>query len=191
MTTVVTEVTRPPMVVIVRPELLREVRQSAHTRAQRLQCDFAGYLLHSSASLNSFATVPQQPASILVIDDDDAIRTIVRLCLERAGYSVTLATGRGPVLASLTKGQFDMIITDVLMPDIDGTEVIAAAKLHQPNAVVLAMSGGGPHLTAQFCAKIAKALGAREPLIKPFHLEELLTAVRAALEQRKIVTTAG
>src|SRR5690606_16852287 len=108
--------------------------------------------------VNSIATVPQPPASILVIDDDDSIRTIIRLCLERAGYNVTLATGRGPVLSSLTSSQFDLILTDVLMPDIDGTEVIAAAKLHQPKAVVLAMSGGGPHLTAQFCAKIAKAL---------------------------------
>ena len=136
-----------------------------------------------SATTDPSTTTSQ--LSILVVDDDSAIQTLVQFCLQRAGYHVVCVSGRGPVLAVMAGGHFDLVITDVLMPDLDGTEVIAAAKVHQPDAAVLAMSGGGPHLTAEFCLKLARSLGASAPLLKPFHIEELLAAVRSALEKRR------
>lgn len=122
-------------------------------------------------------------ASILVIDDDDSIRAVVQLCLKNAGYSVQEACGRPDVLNLLRKGRFDLVITDVLMPEIDGAEVISATMVHQPGAAILAMSGGGPYLPAGLCLKIATALGAGAPLAKPFHLVELLSAVESALQR--------
>ena len=80
--------------------------------------------------------------------------------------------------------KFDLVITDILMPEIDGAEVIAATRVHQPGVAILAMSGGGPHMTADLCLKIAKTLGAVVPLLKPFHLDELLQAVGKALQRR-------
>jgi DNA-binding NtrC family response regulator len=119
-----------------------------------------------------------------VVDDDDAILTLVRYCLQREGYQVACASGRAPVLALLAGGHYDLVITDVLMPEIDGTEVLAVTRAHQPDAAVLAMSGGGPHLTAEYCLKLARSLGGATPLEKPFHVEELLTAVQNALQTR-------
>jgi DNA-binding NtrC family response regulator len=121
-------------------------------------------------------------ASILVVDDDDSVLTVVEACLRGAGYDVASASGRDSVLRMLAAKHFDLVITDVLMPEFDGTEVVTAAKTHQPAASIMAMSGGGPYLTAEFCLKMAKALGAGGPLIKPFHLDELLLAVQNALE---------
>lgn len=129
-------------------------------------------------------TIAPPPASILLVDDDNAIQTLIQFCLERAGHHVVCATGRAPVLTLLSSGHFDLVITDVLMPDIDGTEVITAARIHQPDAAILAMSGGGSHLTADFCLKLAGSFGAGAPLLKPFHLEELMDAVNSALQSR-------
>src|SRR5687768_449403 len=113
------------------------------------------------------------PASILVVDDDESVLTVVEVCLRAAGYAVASASGRDSVLRMLATKHFDLVITDVLMPEFDGTEVVMAAKTHQPAVTIIAMSGGGPYFTAEFCLKMAKALGAGGPLIKPFHLDEL------------------
>ena len=121
--------------------------------------------------------------TILVVDDNDAIRTVIKIGLQGAGYNVVCATGSDPVVSTLKNGHFDLVITDVLMPGIDGAEVITAARVHQPNAGIMAMSGGGPFLTAEFCLKTAKALGAGAPLLKPFNLNELLAAVEKVLQR--------
>jgi DNA-binding NtrC family response regulator len=126
----------------------------------------------------------QRAASIFVTDDNESVLTLVQLSLQHAGYSVACANGRAPVLSMLRTREFDLVITDILMPEIDGAEVIAATRVHQPGAAILAMSGGGPHVTADLCLKIAKKLGAVVPLLKPFHLNELLLAVEKALQQR-------
>jgi DNA-binding NtrC family response regulator len=131
--------------------------------------------------LNSDTAAARQPPSILVVDDDESIRTVVETCLKHAGYNVMTATGRAPVLCALAAREFDLVITDVLMPEIDGAEVITASRMRQPGAAILAMSGGGSYLTAEFCLKMATQMGAGAPLMKPFHLDELLTAVRNAL----------
>src|SRR4051812_44786123 len=92
--------------------------------------------------------------TILVVDDDAALRKGIEICLRKAGYTVIGTAGRDEVLALLQSKQFDLVVTDVLMPDIEGTEVIKAVKTYQPDAAILAMSGGGTRMTPELCLAI-------------------------------------
>jgi CheY-like chemotaxis protein len=71
----------------------------------------------------------------------------------------------------------DLVITDVLMPDGDGLEVITSLRRVAPLTRVLAVSGGGNHLRATDCLAFAKGLGAHGVLMKPFNRAQLLAAV--------------
>ena len=77
----------------------------------------------------------------------------------------------------LRRQPVDLVITDVLMPDGDGLDVIQSLRQTHSAARVLAISGGGRHLQATDCLKFAKGLGADEVLLKPFNREQLLAAV--------------
>ena len=124
---------------------------------------------------------PNPTRSILVVDDDESIRSIVEMCLRRAGHKVVGACGHSRVLALLKARRFDLVITDVLMPDLDGTDVVRAVHLHQPGTAILAMSGDWSCRASELLLDIAMKGGAGAPLMKPFHLHELLDAVDQAL----------
>lgn len=120
--------------------------------------------------------------SILVIDDDQNIRSLVALALGRDGHSVVCATGRVEILRALEHRDFDLVITDVIMPELDGAEVTREVKKLQPHAALIAMSGGGSFMTRDFCLKLVKGMGVTTVLEKPLRLEELLCAVDRALK---------
>jgi CheY-like chemotaxis protein len=128
-------------------------------------------------SSNSPFGVPTEPLSVVVADDVQEIRDLVEKWLRGAGCSVMSAASGSEVSRLLRSQQFDLIITDVIMPDGDGLEVISDARRLQPKARVLAISGGGNHLPAQDCLMFAKGLGANAVLLKPFNRERLLDAV--------------
>jgi CheY-like chemotaxis protein len=118
-----------------------------------------------------------KPLSVIIADDVAEIRHLVGLWLREAGCTVT-ATASGNELTKLIRAQpYDVIITDIIMPDGDGLEVILEAKRTLPNTPVLAISGGGQHLQATDCLRFAKGLGAQAVLMKPFNREQLLDAV--------------
>jgi DNA-binding NtrC family response regulator len=164
--------------------LMRQKRQILHTQSQPLRRMPHRDGIGSSAVIPPSAHIDVPPASILVIDDDSAIQTLVQFCLQLAGHHVVCVTGRVPVLTLLSSGHFDLVITDMLMPDINGTEVIAATRIHQPDAAILAMSGDGTHLPADDELNLAGSSGVAAPLLKPFHLGELMDAVKQALQSR-------
>jgi CheY-like chemotaxis protein len=121
------------------------------------------------------------PLSVLVVDDYLDIREIVEHWLSREGCAVIRA-GSGREANRLAEShRFDLVITDVLMPDGDGLEVIAGLRRMQPAARLLAMSGGGSHLGANDCLRLAKSLGAHAVVTKPFTREQLFDAIGAAL----------
>jgi CheY-like chemotaxis protein len=122
--------------------------------------------------------------SILVVEDDEATRKMLLLSLQQAGYAVTCASGRTEVLALVRYHPFDLVLTDVLMPEFDGIEVIKAVKRSRPATPVLALSGGGSSMTSHFTLRLAKAFGTGVLSIKPFYLQELLTAVEKALTEK-------
>ena len=123
-------------------------------------------------------------AKILVVDDDPAVQTTVRLLLERAGHSVVAAVDGRAGLAAFETGGFDLLLLDIFMPAMDGLETMRTIHRQQPAMPVIVMSGRAPtpDLSAEpdFLAMATK-LGAVYSLPKPFKPEWLLSTVDACL----------
>lgn len=125
--------------------------------------------------------------SILVVDDVDEIRDLVSLWLRTLGHTVECAISGQDASRRLRGHQFDLVITDIIMPEGDGLELIIELKRARPGIHILAVSGGGTHLRAADCLRVAKGLGAHALLLKPFNRAQLLTAVNQAYPQQDAV----
>jgi len=123
-------------------------------------------------------------ARILVVDDDPAVQTTVRLLLERAGHSVVAAVDGRAGLAAFETGGFDLLLLDIFMPAMDGLETMRTIHRQQSAMPIIVMSGRPltPDLSAEpdFLAMATK-LGAVHSLPKPFKPEWLLSTVDACL----------
>ncbi len=120
-------------------------------------------------------------ARILVIDDDEQIRLLVRKMLETGGYCVDEASdGRVGMQKYMAEPQ-DLVITDLIMPDKEGLETIRELRRYNPDVKIIAMSGGGS-LPANNYLHMAESFGAQRTLHKPFRIDEMLDAVRALLQ---------
>ena len=118
---------------------------------------------------------------ILIIDDNRDHRQLVIEALVEDGYEVTAASDGIEGLSTYHAHQFDLVITDVLMPGADGLEVIRAIRAAGLHVPIIAMSGGGASFPAAISLSASRALGAAEILHKPFRVTELKEAVRRAL----------
>jgi DNA-binding NtrC family response regulator len=118
---------------------------------------------------------------ILIIDDDAAVRTTVRVVLERAGYE-TIEAADGRQGGRLLDG-VDLVITDLLMPEMDGVDLIGMIRREGRALPVIAMSGGGT-VDSKSYLEVARALGAYATIAKPFDLDHLLATVREAIASR-------
>ena len=121
------------------------------------------------------------PLSIVVADDVVEIQQLLRQWLTDLGCVVTCVSTGEEAVRVLRTVHVDMVITDILMPDGDGLEVIAELKRAQPSVRIIAMSGGGNHLGAAECLKFASGLGAHGVLLKPFNRDQLLEVVTQQL----------
>lgn len=119
-------------------------------------------------------------ARILVIDDEDGVRAIVREMLERAGYEVLDAPEGGKGLELLRERPVDLVITDLFMPEKEGIATIRELRRNFPNVKIIAMSGGGRTRNLDILSD-AKRLGAARTLTKPFDPQEMLAAVEEVL----------
>ena len=129
---------------------------------------------------------PRANKSILLIEDDTPTRGVLTALLQHAGYNVTCAWLRHEVLALVRFHPFDLVVTDGMMPEIDGAEVITAVRRYHPLLPVIAMSGRGFSRPSALSLKLADSVGALITLIKPFPLEELLMAVEKAIPGRPV-----
>jgi CheY-like chemotaxis protein len=120
---------------------------------------------------------PINNPSVLLVEDEENLRGLLAMFLERAAYRVTAVDNGRAALRHMSEEAFDVIVTDVLMPDTDGLEVITAAKQLQPNAAIIAMSGGSDSLSATFCLRLAGALSHGKILMKPFSQQQFLEAI--------------
>jgi two-component system nitrogen regulation response regulator GlnG len=116
-------------------------------------------------------------AVVVVADDDAAIRTVVRQALQRAGYRVSLTDTAAGLKAMVADLQPAVVVTDVILPDGNGLEVIPGLIASQPGLRVIVMSAQNTLSTAVR----ATEQGAFDYLPKPFDLNELVDAVAAAL----------
>jgi two-component system nitrogen regulation response regulator GlnG len=114
---------------------------------------------------------------ILVADDDRAIRTVLSQALGRAGHHVRTTGHAATLWRWISDGEGDLVITDVLMPDGNGLDLIPQIRKRRPDLRVIAMSAQNTLLTAVKAAE----RGAFEYLPKPFDLNELLSTVDRAL----------
>lgn len=119
--------------------------------------------------------------TILVIDDDTAVRQTVRAILERAGYLVREADDGEQGMKLYRDARADLVITDLFMPQQDGIETIQQLRAEFPGARILAVSGGAS-LGAEGPLIDALMLGADETLAKPFSKDELLQRVRELID---------
>ncbi len=117
--------------------------------------------------------------SVLVIDDEDRIRCLIREVLEQDGYVVEEAGGGKEGLERYRAHQADVVIMDILMPDQDGLESMLALRREFPSSHVIAMTGGGDMIGILNFLDVAKMLGASRTLQKPFDVNVLLKAVAA------------
>jgi CheY-like chemotaxis protein len=117
--------------------------------------------------------------SVLVIDDEDQIRRLIREALEQAGYVVEEARGGKEGLERYRTNPADVVLMDILMPDQDGLESMLTLRREFPAFRVIAMSGGGMIGVLNFL-DVAKMMGACRTLQKPFEMKALLDAVAAA-----------
>ena len=121
-----------------------------------------------------------EPRSILIVDDEASITQLVGRALRKKGYEVPTA-GNGHEATRLVGHQrFALVMTDLLMPDMDGIQVITELRKTHPEIRLIAMSGGG-HITQDQYLKIAKGLGAHALLEKPFTIEQLYSVVETTL----------
>lgn len=128
---------------------------------------------------------------ILVIDDEKDIRTALKQMLELEGYEVDLAANGKDGLAKLEKHGADLVITDIIMPGIDGVETVGRIKKSRPDLPVIVISGGGNVApasyepgaisTSAFLASAQQA-GAERTLTKPFERREILGVIKELLQ---------
>jgi len=117
---------------------------------------------------------------ILLVDDDDLSRGAIHKMLERAGYSVESTHDGDEVIRMYGQEAADLVITDLIMPDKDGLEIIQELRRINPKVRILAISGGGRVDANEYLA-VARKFGAVEVLSKPFTKEDLRRAVETAL----------
>ena len=117
---------------------------------------------------------------ILLVDDDDLSRGAVQKMLERSGYGVYSTASGTEALNHYRAERADLVITDLIMPDLDGLEVIQELRKIEPKVRILAISGGG-RVDAEEYLSVARKFGAVQVLTKPFSGQELRDAVTAAI----------
>lgn len=122
-------------------------------------------------------------ARILVIDDEEMVRDTIRKALERDGHSVGEAADGEEGVKLFQEKQPDLVITDILMPNKEGIETIQELCKLQPDALIIAISGGGRMNDTSWLLP-AKIFGAISVLEKPFSLDVLRHAVDDALASR-------
>jgi CheY-like chemotaxis protein len=118
---------------------------------------------------------------ILVIDDDEFFRDVLEQMLKKEGHKVTVSHDGVHAIDLLKRIEPDLIITDILMPNMDGVEFIMQLSKLSNNTPVIAMSGGRRSITSAFNLESAKLLGVKVTLAKPFTHTALRTALQEAL----------
>jgi two-component system response regulator AtoC len=118
---------------------------------------------------------------ILVIEDDLAARQLLAATLDRLGHEYELASTAVDGIALAESTRFDIVLTDIIMPGLNGLEAVKAIANIAPPIPVIAMSAGSAANAAEDYGVLAMRMGAKAFLHKPFRLAQLLEAIEIAL----------
>lgn len=122
-------------------------------------------------------------AHILVVDDEPSMREFLSIMLKKQGHWVEVAAGGVEALQMLAKGEYQLVITDLAMPRVDGMTVLQRSReLTPPPAVILITA----YATTESAVEAMKR-GAFDYIIKPFKIDELKLIIDKALETRRLV----
>ena len=119
---------------------------------------------------------------ILVIEDDEFFRQALLQMLKKEGHNVTASHDGAQAIALLQHISPNLIMTDILMPKMDGMEFIMELSRQSNNTPLIAMSGGRRSITSAFNLESARLLGVKVTLTKPFSLAALRAALHEALK---------
>ena len=129
-------------------------------------------------------------ASILVVDDDPDVAEAIQAILERSGFQVVVANGAEAGLEALQRHEFEIVVTDLIMPKVNGLELIRKLRAQHSRVRVIAISGGGTlgplslkpdAISTHAFIAAARDAGAEEVLTKPFDMDDLVAAIRRHL----------
>lgn len=118
---------------------------------------------------------------IMIVEDDPAVRELLRKILERAGHDVLDAANGKEALSLFKANPAELIITNILMPEKEGLETIQELRREDPDIKIIAISGGGQIGPADYL-EIARRFGATRTFSKPFDRKALLKAVDELLD---------
>lgn len=121
-------------------------------------------------------------SSILVVDDDASVRDVISEILRADGHTVTEAVNGHDALAQLNRQPFDLVITDLIMPEKEGLETIAEIRRRDTEVPIVAISGGGRIGPGDYL-ETSRFIGANATLAKPFARQELLTTIHDLLDR--------
>lgn len=119
---------------------------------------------------------------VLVVDDEENIREVLSNYLVNLNYDVVTAVDGEDALAKYQKGQFDLVISDLLMPNIDGLELLKQIRSIDKEVVFLMITGYPSIETAVDAIK----KGAYDYITKPFHMEDVKLRIERAFEKRSL-----
>ncbi len=117
---------------------------------------------------------------ILVVDDDEQIRDLLRRIMEWAGYTVIEAKNGKIAMKLQRREPADLVITDLIMPEQEGLETISCLKREFPKVKIIAVSGGG-RIGPETYLPTAKELGADRIFTKPFNVQDIVETVEELL----------
>ena len=123
-------------------------------------------------------------AKILVVEDVKEIRTGIKTVLKSEGHEVVEATNGKDAEAKIKDNPYELVITDIYMPEQDGLSVIMALKQEHPDTKIIAITGDnkGPQLADKSeMLTVAKRMGASQTLPKPFDAKQLIETVNAVM----------
>lgn len=118
--------------------------------------------------------------SVLVVDDDDPVRQMIATLLEAAGYEVSEARNGGEALRLIAEKTPHIVLTELVMPEVDGLQLIQELRKSEPQIKIVGMSGS--QRAGSYLPVVARALGAQSVLSKPLHAGQLLETLEQVLE---------
>ena len=121
-------------------------------------------------------------ARLLIVDDETAQMRALCDTLEIEGYQPTGYSSATKALANLRPGEFDLLLTDLMMPELDGISMVRTAREIDPDLAGIIMTGHGTIDTAV----AAMQVGAVDYVLKPFKLNVILSVIERALELRRL-----